>query len=854
MSGLFRSQAMTYCRLVMVEESASEVISTIASDFGKFHVIDKGSPEDPNNKRHKTRTVACGNWEKKLQMFRDVMVQQGVKPPGKETFPSSDFKVSGDILEAMQAYLDPIEEELGTQINLLRHETMLVNEQKERLEVLKMCRSFAWGKNDVELELTIPDSHVDHASTTGFSSLKDEKTGDEVAHKMESGGGSEFSQHLNGAVSVMKQALFERMVFRVSKGNAILHFKEMDEPIVDPATGELVEKVAFRILVVKGEQMQRRLRKICSFFGANIYDIPASDAGCEREAASAQQKLQEHSDLARTTKASIVKVLSEMAFSSPTVSPLVDWSHALKKEKVVAEILRQTSSLHGGGRQVLAAVGWVPTAKFAEFGSLVDRINAQLASQQVVLSQELPKKSPPTYFETNKFTSAFQAIVDTYGMPRYQEVNPGLFTIVTFPFLFGVMYGDVFHGSCLFLFSLYMVLNEKKLLEDQRIGKMGEMFGMAFGGRYVLLLMALFGIYAGSLYNDAASIPMNIFGTRWNFTEDEENPNWHPVMFNDRDHYPWGVDPEWYGKKNELVFLNSLKMKLAIVLGVTQMCFGICLGLFNNLYFKDYAGVLFEFIPRITFMVCTFGYMAILIIFKWCTDWSDYPSPGAPNLVQTMIGMFLRPGSVAESQRLYDGQAGLQVFMLLVALFCVPAMLFGQPCLAKREFKKKYGDRKIPRAERLGEAGDTEAMMEHKHGHDDEEEDHGDGHSVGPNWTFGDAVITQAIHTIEFVLGAVSNTASYLRLWALSLAHAQLAQVFWSKMMMDYGINNSPFFAFVGFAAWAGATTAVLLCMDVLECFLHALRLHWVEFQNKFFHADGYSFEPFSFDNLDEVK
>merc|ERR1719226_345749 len=123
------------------------------------------------------------------------------------------------------------------------------------------------------------------------------------------------------------------------------------------------------------------------------------------------------------------------------------------------------------------------------------------------------------------------------------------------------------------------------------------------------------------------------------------------------------------------------------------------------------------------------------------------------------------------------------------------------------------------------------------------------GHGHGEEFEFGEIFIHQIIETIEFVLGTVSHTASYLRIWALSLAHQQLSLVFFQKTLtmgleMSFPMNGIALYFL--FATWFGITLGVLLGMDVLECFLHTLRLHWVEFQSKFYKAGGDEFAPYN--------
>lgn len=238
------------------------------------------------------------------------------------------------------------------------------------------------------------------------------------------------------------------------------------------------------------------------------------------------------------------------------------------------------------------------------------------------------------------------------------------------------------------------------------------------------------------------------------------------------------------------------------------------------------------------------------------------------------------------------------MILLIVAVLCIPIMLLAKPVILnsrnnekkknpfahlineeeensnqqlqkKTSEKRKSDDLNDSNADLTNNINDVQENTPKKtsrqhsmntneekgHSHDAESSSHGEG--------FGDLFMHQAIETIEFVLGSVSNTASYLRLWALSLAHSQLSKVFYEKCIvigLHYKTDGVAiviqvalvriffyFQLFLGFILLACVTFGVLLSMDMLECFLHTLRLHWVEFQNKFFKADGKPYLPFSF-------
>jgi len=175
-------------------------------------------------------------------------------------------------------------------------------------------------------------------------------------------------------------------------------------------------------------------------------------------------------------------------------------------------------------------------------------------------------------------------------------------------------------------------------------------------------------------------------------------------------------------------------------------------------------------------MCSIFGYLVLCILYKWSVDWYAR-GEAPPGLLNMLIYMFLSPSNIEDP--LYPGQRFVQNVLLLVALICVPWLLFMKPLVQRYESKRNalrgYAGVPTRAGHRFSDEEPTSAIDGRFSLGDQEEEDLGgegmvlmemqvlDAHVE--EFDFAEAMIHQVIHTVEFCLNCVSHTASYLRLW-----------------------------------------------------------------------------------------
>uniref|UniRef100_A0A8C7NNJ6 V-type proton ATPase subunit a n=1 Tax=Oncorhynchus mykiss TaxID=8022 RepID=A0A8C7NNJ6_ONCMY len=545
----------------------------------------------------------------------------------------------------------------------------------------------------------------------------------------------------------------ERLLWRACRGYVVVDFREMEEQLEHPDTGEMVQWTVF-LISYWGDQIGQKVKKICDCFHAQVFEYPDSPTEREEILQGLQGRIEDIKSVLFQTEQFLQQLLVR------TVAVLPQWKVRVQKSKAVQAVLNLCSP--SVTDKCLIAEAWCPVRKLPELQSALREGGRKSGSGVDSFYNRLPCSTPPpTLFPTNSFTAGFQNIVDAYGVASYREVNPAVYTIITFPFLFAVMFGDVGHGLLMSLAALWMVLEEK---DPKLRNNTNEIWRMMFGGRYLILLMGLFSVYTGAIYNECFSRGLSPFSSGWHNNFLSLDPNITGVFTGP---YPFGIDPVWGMSNNHLTFLNSYKMKMSVIIGVIHMTFGVCLAFFNYIHFNQLSSVFLVLIPELFFMLCLFGYLVFMVIFKWLAFDTTH-SNSAPSILIHFIDMFLFAEN-KDNPPLYRGQVS--------------------------------------------------------------------------GFDAADAFMHQAIHTIEYCLGCISNTASYLRLWALSLAHAQLSEVLWTMVLhnaLTWQGNMGSVILFLFFIVFAVLTVSILLVMEGLSAFLHALRLHWVEFQNKFYSGTGY--------------
>ncbi|XP_011699432.1 PREDICTED: V-type proton ATPase 116 kDa subunit a isoform 1 isoform X3 [Wasmannia auropunctata] len=824
MGSLFRSEEMTLCQLFLQSEAAYACVSELG-ELGLVQFRDLNPDVNAFQRKFVNEVRRCDEMERKLRYLEKEIKKDGI--PMLDTGENPEAPQPREMID-LEATFEKLENEL--------------REVNQNAEALK--RNF--------LELT-ELKHILRKTQVFFDEMADPSREEEQVtllgeEGLRAGGQALKLGFVAGVILRERIPAFERMLWRACRGNVFLRQAEIETPLEDPSTGDQVYKSVF-IIFFQGDQLKTRVKKICEGFRATLYPCPEAPADRREMAMGVMTRIEDLNTVLGQTQDHRHRVLVAAAKN------IKNWFIKVRKIKAIYHTLNLFNL--DVTQKCLIAECWVPVLDI-ETIQLALRRGTERSGSSVppILNRMETFEDPPTYNRTNKFTKGFQVLIDAYGVASYREMNPAPYTIITFPFLFAIMFGDTGHGLIMFLFGGWMVLKEKPLAAKKSDNEIWNIF---FGGRYIIFLMGMFSMYTGLIYNDIFSKSLNIFGSNWviNYNrstirhnrELQLNPNSTDYV----DYpYPFGMDPVWQLADNKIIFQNSYKMKISIIFGVLHMLFGVVVGLWNHMYFKKRINITCEFVPQIIFLFALFFYMVILMFVKWIkygpkNDVIDGPGC-APSVLITFINMVLfKPAAQVGTcdPYMYGGQSGLQKFLVVVALLCVPWMLLAKPILMMRNRRKQHYQLNNHGAEN----GDVEASMgalqqsggvtQSGGGHKEEEED------------MTEVFIHQGIHTIEYVLGSVSHTASYLRLWALSLAHAQLSEVLWT-MVMRNGLAREGWdggiVLYAVFAFWAVLTVGILVLMEGLSAFLHTLRLHWVEFQSKFYSGLGYSFQPFSFE------
>jgi V/A-type H+-transporting ATPase subunit I len=147
----------------------------------------------------------------------------------------------------------------------------------------------------------------------------------------------------------------------------------------------------------------------------------------------------------------------------------------------VSRMIADAIARFGQLRHTYVVVGWVPSADLELLTQRLKQASKEILIEAIPMGRAGHHPNVPVALRNPGLLAPFELLVNTYARPRYEEIDPTILIAVTFPLLYGAMFGDVGHG--LVLAAIGWLLSKKSSLGGLLIacGLSGSIFGFIFG-------------------------------------------------------------------------------------------------------------------------------------------------------------------------------------------------------------------------------------------------------------------------------------------------------------------------------------------------------------------------------------
>ncbi len=307
-----------------------------------------------------------------------------------------------------------------------------------------------------------------------------------------------------------------------------------------------------------------------------------------------------------------------------------DYGPRVKSLSVLSEVLEVRARALSGSSTTEATCmlqAWVPEDRVQQFTEGVLKACEGLVSIHVESPKEHGKNHeagepvkggsegqteeadvPPSLVRAPSWALPLQSVINNFGVPSYNETNPLPFMLISYPVIYGLMFGDFGEGPLFILLGLLLWRLKKKGTKIFDIAQ-----PMVDGAELVILLgigITVFGFVFGDFFGFESQ---KLFG--------------FPALFS----------PTQGALENNIVNLKTF-MKIVLIFGVAHYAFGLSLSVYNKVRLREYSAAFFGPVCWIWFYLSGVYLVALFALsnFEFSVVLRNWPL-----LVMVFVPLFL---------------------------------------------------------------------------------------------------------------------------------------------------------------------------------------------------------------------